>query len=100
MDEKNEAIVPVVMPNVDPRLARLNITYNGQQGELPDPVPYDTADEVIKRMVTESVRHGGVPGIDAVPTADFENFVVEKFPAHQDVPYPRIMIRPKAAFGA
>ena len=79
--------------------ARLTITYNGQQGDLPDMVPYDADDRDIKQMATESLRDGYVPGIDAVD-ADFGDFVVDRFPARDDVPYNRLSLRPKTPFGA
>ena len=86
------------MPEInDETMAKLSITYNGQQGELPDPVSYDAADGDIKAMATEAVR-GGIPGIDAAE-ANFNDYVVDRFPARQDVPYNRLMIRPKTPFG-
>lgn len=90
----NEAIVPQVVNH----MAKLTITYNGQQGDLPDPVPYDAADADLKRMATESVRDGYVPGIDAA-AAEFADFVVDRFPARADVPYNRLSLRPKTPFG-
>lgn len=95
MDETN-ALVPVV----DPTMAKLNITYNGQQGDLPDLVSYDSTDGDIKQIATESVRGGDIPGIDAAPEADFTDFVVDRFPSHEDVPFNRLSLRPKTAFGA
>jgi hypothetical protein len=85
-------------PINDEAMARLNITYAGQQGDLPDPVPYDATDADIKRMATESVHQGYVPGIDAAQ-ANFDDFVVDRFPARQDVPYNRLSLRPKTPFG-
>lgn len=80
-------------------MAKLTITYNGQQGDLPDGVGYDTPDADLKRMATESVQQGYIPGIDADTNASFTDFVVDRFPAREDVPYPRISIRPKTPFG-
>ena len=89
-------LVHVEIPN---HMAKLNITYRGQQGDLPDAVTYDTSDMDIKRMAAEAVRQGYVPGINAHETPDFEEFVVDRFPAHPEVPYNRLSIRPKTAFG-
>jgi hypothetical protein len=97
-DENNEALVPVV--GLAENLARLNITYNGQQGDLPDPVSWDSADGDLKQIATESVRAGDVPGIDADPNADFTDFVVDRFPARDDVPFNRLALRPKTPFGS
>lgn len=91
----NEAIVPQVADH----MAKLTITFNGQQGDLPDPVPYDSADTDLKRMATESVRDGYVPGIDAAPAVDFSDFVVDRFPSRPDVPFNRLSLRPKTPFG-
>lgn len=79
--------------------ARLNITYNGQQGDLPDLVPYDLSDAEIRRIATEALIVG-IPGITADPTANLTDFVVDRFPARQDVPYNRLSLRPKTPFGA
>jgi hypothetical protein len=87
----NEAIVP--------QMAKLTITFAGQQGDLPDPVSYDASDADLKQMATESVRQGYVPGIDAAPNADFTDFVVDRFEARPDVPYRRLSLRPKTPFG-
>jgi len=80
--------------------ARLNITYAGQQGELPDPVAYDADEAVLRGVAEEALRTGNVPGIDAVADASLADFVIERFPARDDLPYHRISIRPKTAFGA
>lgn len=79
--------------------ARLNITYNGQNGDLPDPVLFDAADGDIKQWAAEALT-AGIPGIDPVANPDLTNFMVDRFPAHGDVPYPRIVVRPKTPFGA
>jgi len=75
-------------------MARLNVTYNGANGDLPDPVTRDASDADIKRWATEAVRAGSVPGIPADPNADFTDFVVDRFPVA------RVMIRPKTPFGS
>ena len=80
--------------------ARVNVTYGGENGELPDPVFFDSSDTDVKAWVTEAVANGSVPGIPADPNADFTDFVVDRFTANEDVPYNRIMIRPKTPFGA
>ena len=90
-----EAMVPAVPEN----MAKLTITYNGFQGDLPDPVSYDSLDSDLKQMATESIRQGYVPGIDAVQDVNLTDFVVDRFPARQDVPFARISIRPKTPFG-
>jgi len=78
--------------------ARLNVTYKGQNGDLPDPVTYDATDGDVRAWVTEAVRAGTVPGINADPNADFRDYVVDRFPAEGDLPN-RLMIRPKTAYG-
>jgi hypothetical protein len=89
----NNAMVPI-------ELAKLNITFEGEQGDLPDMVSYDSTDGDIKQIATEAVRGGDVPGIDAAPNASFEDFVVDRFPAKDDVPFNRLSLRPKTEFGA
>ena len=48
------------------RYARLNITWNGQNGDLPDPVSWHASDKEILRWAAEAVRSGSVPGITAL----------------------------------
>jgi len=78
--------------------ARLNITVNGQNGDLPDPVVYDSTDADVKAWATEAVRNGDIPGIDADPNVDFGDFVVDRFDAKDDEPN-RLYVRPKVPFG-
>lgn len=78
--------------------ARLNVTWAGSNGDLPDPVPFDSGDGDIKAWATEAVRNG-VPGIPADATADFSDFVVDRFTATADVPVNRVLLRPKTPFG-
>lgn len=82
---------------IDVRMAKLTITYASQQGDLQDYVPYDTPDNIVKDIATEALR-GGVPGIDPVE-ANLADFVVDRFDARPDIPYPRLAIRPKTPFG-
>ena len=79
--------------------ARLNVTFNGQNGDLPDPVIFQATDGDIKAWVTEAVRNGGIPGIAAAPNADFSDFVIDRFPATDVRPYALLSVRPKTPFG-
>jgi hypothetical protein len=79
--------------------ARLNVTYGGQNGDLPDPISYDSTDGDIRQWATEAVRGGGIPGIVADPTANFGDFVVDRFEANDARPYRLVQLRPKTAFG-
>ena len=89
------AIVPQV---IDPTMAKLSITYNGQQGDMDQMVPFDATNDAIKQMAAEAVRGGSVRGIDAIE-ANFTDFEVDRFSAHADVPFNRLSIRPKTPFG-
>ena len=40
--------------------ARVNVTYAGQNGELPDPVQYDSTDGDVKGWVSEAVAGGNI----------------------------------------
>ena len=79
--------------------AKLNITFQGQNGALPDPMSYDATDADVRQIGTEAVRAGSVPGIPAFLEADFTDFVVDRFPATGDLPN-RLMLRAKVPFGA
>jgi len=80
--------------------ARLNITYGGSNGDLPDLVDGDASDADVKAWATEAVRGGGVPGIAVDPGADFSDFVVDRFPPTEGRPFPLLVLRPKTPFGA
>lgn len=79
--------------------ARVNVTWAGANGDLPDPVPNDAANGDIKQWVTEAVQAGSVPGIAADAEADFTDFVVDRFAANEARPFNLIQIRPKTPFG-
>ena len=80
-------------------IARLNVTWSGANGELPDPVPYDATDHQLKAMATEAILSGSIPGIPADRTVDLTDFVVDRFAATPEVPHHRVFIRPKTPFG-
>lgn len=79
--------------------ARVNVTYGGQNGDLPDPVYFDSTDGDVRAWVTEAVRNGSIPGIPADPTAEFGDFVVDRFAPTDDRTYNLIQLRPKTPFG-
>lgn len=79
--------------------ARLNITWNGQNGDLVDPVPFDATDAELKAMAFEAVRGGSIPGIRADRFIDLDGFVVDRFTATAETPYNRVFVRPKTPFG-
>jgi len=80
--------------------ARVNITYGGANGDLPDSVSFDAGDGDVKQWVTEAVRGGGVPGLALDANADFTDFVIDRFTANETRPYNLIQLRPKTPFGA
>ncbi|MFO0750162.1 MAG: hypothetical protein U1F43_31505 [Myxococcota bacterium] len=79
--------------------ARLNITWSGMNGDLPDAVGWDLSDAALQQVALESVRAGSVPGIGADLQADFSDFVVDRFAATHEVPFNRLFVRPKTPFG-
>ena len=81
------------------QMAQLNITYAGQQGNLPDLVPFDLGDAEIKRIATEALTQG-IPGINPVAGVDLRDFMIDRFPARPDMPANRLSLRPKTPFGA
>ena len=78
--------------------AVVNITWNGQNGELPDPVSYDATPGDVLQWAAEAIQGGGVPGIDIDANASLQDFVVDRFNAKDDQPN-RIFVRPKTPFG-
>lgn len=78
--------------------AMLNVTWQGQNGEMTDPVPFDVSDGDVKIMATEAIRAGNIEGVGADMGANFDDFVVDRFESTGDLPN-RLMIRPKTPFG-
>lgn len=87
------------MQAIETHEARLNVTYRGQNGDLPDPVDFGATDGDIRGWVTEAVRTGSVPGITPDPYADFRDFVVDRFAPTPVRPYALLQVRPKTPFG-
>ena len=47
--------------------ATLNVTWAGNNGDLPDAVSYDSSDADLKQVASEAIRTGYIPGVDADP---------------------------------
>jgi hypothetical protein len=92
-DDMADELVPYQGPD-----AQLNITYGGENGDYPDPVDFDSGDGDIKQVAAEAIRDGYVPGIAADVNVNLTDFVVDRFPAKDDLPN-RLVLRPKTPFG-
>jgi hypothetical protein len=79
--------------------ARLNITWNGANGELPDRVPRDASDEELKQMAAEALETGYVPGIPEVQDLDLTHYVVHRTAPSAEVPDPYLFVTPKTPVG-
>lgn len=77
--------------------AKLNVTFRGENGDLRDPVQFESSDADLKRWAAEAIAAGSVAGIDA-QEADFTDYVVDRFAAREDLPN-RLILRPKTPFG-
>lgn len=86
-------------PAIQDYEARVNVTWANQNGDLPDPVAYDTSDEALKTMLVEAIRAGSIPGLRADAAVDLRDFKVDRFPPNEQRPFNLIQIRPKTAFG-
>lgn len=84
---------------LQPHEARVNVTWGGQNADLPDPMSYDANDGDVKQMITEALRTGGIPGLNPDAAADLTDFVVDRFPSNETRPFNLIQIRPKTPFG-
>jgi hypothetical protein len=93
-------LVPVVEAEIviQDYEALLNVTWNGQNGDLLDPIAYDASDDDIKVWAQEAIAAGSIPGI-AAGVANFDDFVVDRFAASREVPHNRVFVRPKTPFG-
>lgn len=80
-------------------MARLNVTWQGGNGDLPEAVPYDATDGDVKQMAMEAIRDGHIPGLRA-GEANFTDYVVERFPVEAGVrAAPVIFLRAKTEYG-
>lgn len=77
--------------------ASLNITFNGQNADHPDPIAFALDDQAIKQLARQAVANG-LSGVDADANADFSDFVVDRFPANEVWPA-RLFLRPRVPFG-
>jgi hypothetical protein len=100
MDNKEGVIDLVLVPAIRDYEARVNVTWANQNGDLPDPVAYDTPDNTLKAMVAEAIRAGSIPGLRADANVDLTDFKVDRFPPNEQRPFNLVQIRPKTAFGA
>jgi hypothetical protein len=80
--------------------ARVNVTFGGQNGDLPDTVSVDATDGDVRQWLTEALQNGSIPGIQANAAADLRDFVVDRFQATEARPYNLISVRPKTPFGS
>lgn len=80
--------------------ARLNVTWNGSNGEYVNDIPYDVSDADVKALAQEALESDSIPGIErGANPIRLNDFVVERFPANGELPN-RIFLRPKTPFGA
>ena len=99
MDEMQRMPMAAGVIGVDRGQARVNVTYNGRNGDLPDAVSFDLSDDIVRRIVAEALRTGGIPGIPADENPDLDGFVIDRFAADEATPFNRACVRPKATFG-
>lgn len=78
-------------------MAILNITYNGLSADYPIELDGFVSDADVKRIASEVVRSGGVPGLHLprLPDAAFDSFVIDRLQGGY-----RLYLRPKVPFGA
>jgi hypothetical protein len=91
--------MPDLQTVIQPHEARVNITFGGNNGDLPDPVRADASDQEIRTWVSEALRSGTVPGLPAADDPDLDGFVVERNAPTDVRPYQLIQVRPKTAYG-
>jgi hypothetical protein len=86
--------------NMEAYEAKVNVTYKGQNGDLPDPVNFESTNGDVLGWVAEAIHTGSIPGINADPTANLADFVVDRFASDPQIrPYNLLQIRPKTPFG-
>ena len=91
--------MPDLQTAIQPHEARVNVTYAGGNGDLPDPVRRDASDQEIRTWIGEALRSGTIPGLPTVADPDLADFVLDRFAATEARPYALIQLRPKTPFG-
>ncbi|WP_141326625.1 hypothetical protein [Myxococcus sp. AB025B] len=81
-------------------MATLNITYDGMSADVPVELDRPISDADVRRIATEMVRSGGVPGLHLAHLREdaFQHFMVDRFRGARGDE--RIYLRPKVPFGA
>jgi hypothetical protein len=79
--------------------ARVNVTWNGQNGDLMEPVPFTATDRQLKEWAREALIGGSIPGVQPTGQVNMANYVVDRFTANGTVSYNRIFLRPTTPFG-
>lgn len=90
------ALVPT---EFSPDRSMVTLTYGGFHGELLDPIPYQSSDEVVLNSIRESLIGGSIDGLAADPNPDLANYIVRWFPPNDRYAYSRCVVRPKTPFG-
>lgn len=95
-----QSFVPAPVRMFSAEQANLNITYQGANGDLFDPIRANATDAEIMAWATEALRNGSVPGIAADPSASLNDFMVDRYAPTEATPFHKIFIRPKTAYGS
>lgn len=82
-----------------PTEARLNLTFDGKNGDLVEPVPFGASDAELKAWAREALIGGSIPGFTVRGRVELADYVVDRFPANAQIPYNRIFLRPSTPFG-
>lgn len=79
--------------------ARLNVTFDGRNADLPEPIPFAASDAEIKAWAREAIAAGALGAPRAGGRVDLTGFVIDRFPATAKVPENRVFLRPITPFG-
>ncbi len=91
--------IVVAQGDVTEHEAMVNLTWNGQNYDLRNPVLYEIPEADLKGMLSEVIRAGGdgIPADgDVGPMADY---VVQRHGPTATRPFRLITVRPKTEFG-
>lgn len=96
---------PLINAMLNQETAILQVNYNGQQGEVAQPVVFELNDEggardpaLIRSIAQEALRSGTVRGMDAIPDADLTDFPVRAYPSRDGLPN-RFSVTEKVEYG-
>lgn len=73
-------------------MKNLIVTYDGETGDYPEPIPADIPSNIILENVEKAIQNGDIAVFGARPNVSLTDYVVDRTGTS-------IVVRPKTSFG-